>query len=52
MEILKTKKAHSPPPSSSGRKKKSKYRSAEAIDDMDDVYEEAGPSTATATTAS
>ncbi|KAI0751112.1 hypothetical protein C8Q80DRAFT_1099926 [Daedaleopsis nitida] len=37
MEILKTKKAQSPPPSSSaGRKKKSKYLSAEAVNDVDD----------------
>ncbi len=46
MEILKTKKAQSPPPSSSGRKKKSKYLSAEAVNDVDDMemQPQAGPS--------
>ena len=46
MEILKTKKAQSPPPTSSGRKKKNKYLSAEAVNDMDDVemQHEPGPS--------
>ena len=37
MEILKTKKAQSPPPSSATRKKKSKFTSAEAVNDVDDV---------------
>ncbi|KAM5534780.1 hypothetical protein V8D89_011496 [Ganoderma adspersum] len=44
MEILKTKKAQSPPPSSSSRKKKSsKYLSAEAVNDGDDVEMEGQP---------
>ena len=54
MEILKTKKAQSPPPSS-GRKKKNKYLSAEAVDDLDDMEVEpqagssSGPGTLTST---
>ena len=36
MEILKTKKAQSPPPTSAGRRKKTKYISAEAVNDGDD----------------
>ncbi|KAI1796071.1 hypothetical protein LXA43DRAFT_988199 [Ganoderma leucocontextum] len=43
MEILKTKKAQSPPPSVSSRKKKSKYLSAEAVNDVDDVEMEGQP---------
>ena len=46
MEILKTKKAQSPPPSTAGRKKKTKFTSAEAVNDGDDgeVQPEAGSS--------
>lgn len=53
MEILKTKKAQSPPPSSSGRKKKSKYLSAEAVYDVDDMetQPQAGPSSGPGTIA-
>ncbi|TBU33012.1 hypothetical protein BD311DRAFT_473065 [Dichomitus squalens] len=43
MEILKTKKAQSPPPSSISRKKKSKFTSAEAVNDVDDVEMEGQP---------
>ncbi|KAI0774595.1 hypothetical protein C8Q74DRAFT_1199696 [Fomes fomentarius] len=52
MEILKTKKAQSPPPSS-GRKKKNKYLSAEAVDDVDDmeIQPQASSSTAPGTLA-
>lgn len=57
MEILKTKKAQSPPPSSASRKKKSKYLSAEAVNDVDDVemsegQPQAGPSSGSGTLAS
>lgn len=52
MEILKTKKAQSPPPSSAGRKKKNKVTSAEAVNDGDEgegqleVGDSVGPGTA------
>ncbi|KAI0677225.1 hypothetical protein C8Q78DRAFT_959833 [Trametes maxima] len=49
MEILKTKKAQSPPPSSVGRKKKSKVTSAEAVNDGDDGDPEAGSSSSPGT---
>ncbi|KAH9899527.1 hypothetical protein C8Q73DRAFT_637876 [Cubamyces lactineus] len=53
MEILKTKKAQSPPPTSTGRKKKTKYISAEAVNDGDDrdAQPEAGSSSGPGTIA-
>ncbi|KAI0355374.1 hypothetical protein OH77DRAFT_1402954 [Trametes cingulata] len=53
MEILKTKKAQSPPPSSAGRKKKGKFTSAEAVNDGDegDAQPEAGSSSGPGTIA-